>query len=81
MVDCSLFIMNFCYIFSNVNGIVKPDKYGQKFLTLFNTIARSTYWNVSLNIMITRKKYRMANILNSRALFFTDLVVAESRSL
>ena len=54
MVDCSLFIMNFCYIFSNVNGIVKPDKYGQKFLTLFNTIARSTCCNVSLNIMITQ---------------------------
>ena len=32
----------------------KPDKHGQKFLTLFNTLARSTCCNVSLDIMITR---------------------------
>ena len=36
---------------------------------MFNTIARSTCCNVSLNILITRQKYRMANILNSRAFF------------
>ena len=47
MVECSFFITNFCDIFSNGNGIEKPDKYEQKFLTLFNTIARSTCCNVS----------------------------------
>ena len=65
MVKCSFFITNVCYVFSNVNGIEKPDKYRQKNLTLFNAIARSTCCNISLNIMITRQKYRMANILNS----------------
>ena len=45
----------------------KPDEHGQKFLILFNTLARSTCCNVSLDIMITRQKYRMANVLNPRA--------------
>ena len=40
-----------------------------KFLTLFNTIARSTCCNVSINIMKTQQKYRIANILNSRTFF------------
>ena len=50
----------------SVNGIEKPDKCGQKFLTFFNSVTRSTCCNVSLNIMIARQKYRMANILSSR---------------
>ena len=79
MVECSSFITNFCYIFSNVNGIEKPDKYGQQFLFLFNTIARSTCCNLSLNTMITRQKHRIANILNSRA-FFTNLLAVKSKS-
>ena len=51
---------NFCYIFSSVNGVEKPDRYRQKFLALFHTIARSSCCNVSLNIVITRYKYRIA---------------------
>ena len=54
MVECSFFITNFCYIFSNANGKEKPDKCGQKFLTSFNSITRSTCSYVSVNIMITR---------------------------
>ena len=40
--------------FSNAHGIEKPDKYGQKCLTLLNTKAGSTCCNVSLNIIITQ---------------------------
>ena len=41
------------YISKYKNGIKKPDKCGQKFLTLFNSITKSTSCNVSLNIMTT----------------------------
>ena len=53
--DRTFFLHNeFLLYFSNAHGVEKPDKYGQKCLTMFNAIARSTCCNVSLNIMITR---------------------------
>ena len=80
MVDCSFFIKNFCYIFSNADGIEKQGICWQKFLTLFYSITRSTCCNVQLNIIMKRWKYRMANILNCYAIFFTKLEAVESRS-
>ena len=49
-----------CYIFSNANGIEKSDICWQKFLTSFNSIIISTCFNVWLDIMMKRWKYRMA---------------------
>ena len=71
MVECSFFINNFCYIFSNANGIEKPGICWRKILTLFNSIKRRTFCNVKLNIMMKRWKCRMANILNGCAIFST----------
>ena len=36
---------------------------------LLKIISRSTCGNLTLNIMLIRKKYRMANILHCRAIF------------
>ena len=69
MVKSSFFIKNFCYIFSNANGIEKPGICWQKCLTFFNSITRSTYCNVKLIIMMKQWKYRIANILNCYAVF------------
>ena len=52
IVECSFFITNFCYIFSNVNGIEKMDICSKKILTSFNSRTRNTYCNVRLKIMI-----------------------------
>ena len=49
MVECSFFINNFCHIFPNANEIEKPRMCWQKFLTLFNSITRST---VKLNVKL-----------------------------
>ena len=68
------------YISSNANGIEKSDICWQKFPTSFNSITRRTCCNVKLNIMMKRWKYRMANVLNCREIFFTNLEAVESRS-
>ena len=42
MVVCSFFIINFCYIFSNANGIEKTRHLLTKISTFVNSITRSS---------------------------------------
>ena len=69
MVECSFFIKNYCYIFSNANRIEKTRHFLTRFFMFVNFITRSTCCNARLNIMMKRQKYSMANISNFREVF------------
>ena len=64
MVECSFFITNCWYTFSNKYGIEKPHNFYTKIFNFVQFNHKNHCCNLSLNIMIKWWKYSMANILN-----------------
>ena len=70
MVECSFFITNCWYTFSNASGIEKPHNFGTKIFYFDQFNLKNHCCNVSLNIMMKRLKYKLVNILICCAFFF-----------
>ena len=68
VVECSFFITDCCYTFSNANGIEKLENFQTKISDFVQFNHRNYCCNVRLNMIIKQLKYSMA-ILNCCAIF------------